>query len=324
MRYFITGCTGFIGIHLCRFLLSQDNEVFGLVRNPEKIPEDLKPKLKVVHGDLSIFKKDNLVLPDVDVIIHLAGVVSGKNPSQYNEINYQSVKDLLSTISRQNFLPKKFIFASSQAAMGPNLHNIISKETDQALPIDPYGIAKLNSEKLVQSQHFPTTVFRPSLVLGPGDPATLTLFKIAKSGVAFLPAGKARPMSFVYIDDLVRAIVLMSKNHKNTHDLYFITSESPISNHMLMQEIGKSLDQKLYILKIPKFILRFAVLLSTAYSSILGKANQFDHKQYKQMIAPSFLCTSLKFTNETKWKAKVSFSDAIRISLDGYRTLKWL
>jgi len=191
MRYFITGCTGFIGIHLCRFLLSQDNEVFGLVRNPEKIPEDLKPKLKVVHGDLSIFKKDNLVLPDVDVIIHLAGVVSGKNPSQYNEINYQSVKDLLSTISRQNFLPKKFIFASSQAAMGPNLHNIISKETDQALPIDPYGIAKLNSEKLVQSQHFPTTVFRPSLVLGPGDPATLTLFKIAKSGVAFLPAGKA-------------------------------------------------------------------------------------------------------------------------------------
>jgi nucleoside-diphosphate-sugar epimerase len=62
MRYFVTGCTGFIGIHLCRLLISKGHKVYGLVRNPQKIPPDLRGILQVIQGDLKIFQNPALEL----------------------------------------------------------------------------------------------------------------------------------------------------------------------------------------------------------------------------------------------------------------------
>jgi nucleoside-diphosphate-sugar epimerase len=171
MRYFITGCTGFIGIHLCRLLLSKDHEVFGLVRNPQKIPPDLRDNLRVIRGDLGIFQNSGIELPSVDVVIHLAGVVAGRNCADYMKINFEAVQHLLGALNRQKWKPKRFVFASSLAAAGPSLNGVALRETDEARPIDPYGIAKLKAEHLLDAQPFPTTAFRPPIVLGPGDPA---------------------------------------------------------------------------------------------------------------------------------------------------------
>ena len=90
MRYFVTGCTGFIGIHLCRLLLSKDHEVYGLVRNPQKIPPDLRGKLQVIQGDLKIFQNSGIELSPMDVVIHLAAVIAGRNSSDYMKINFES------------------------------------------------------------------------------------------------------------------------------------------------------------------------------------------------------------------------------------------
>jgi nucleoside-diphosphate-sugar epimerase len=52
--------------------------------------------------------------------------------------------------------------------------------------------------------------------------------------------------------------------------------------------------------------------------------NLYDYRQYKQMTAPSFICTGELLSAETGWKAKTSFSEAIRACVDGYKKLGWL
>ncbi len=324
MRYFITGCTGFIGIHLCRKLIAEGHEVFGLVRNPGKIPSDLLGRLKEIKGGVEIFERADLILPEVDVVIHLAGVTTGRNSKDYERMNYEPVLHLLDCLNRQQWKPKRFILASSLAAAGPNRNSLNLRESDKAAPIEPYGLAKLRAEQLLKSQPFPTTAFRPPAVIGPGDPAMLTLFKMVNRGFAPLPSGKVQLLSYIYVGDLVEAIYIMSKEISEEHKLYFTTADDVITNHDIIREIAASLEKKALIVRIPKALIWLIMVLSTAISYVFRVPNFYDYRQYKQMTTSSFVCTSELLTAETGWKAKTGLAEAIRLSALGYKELKWL
>jgi nucleoside-diphosphate-sugar epimerase len=128
----------------------------------------------------------------------------------------------------------------------------------------------------------------------------------------------------VYVEDLTRAIWLMSLDNSENHRLYFVTSEIPVTNRELVQEIGYALGKKLRIILLPKFVIKIAMYISTVAAILFRMRNLFDNKQYKQMTAPSFFCTSDLLTAETNWSATTGLLDAIRMSVDGYRKLKWL
>lgn len=324
MRYFITGCTGFIGIHLCRLLISEGHEVIGLVRNPQKIPQDFKDKLIVFKGGLDVFQQPDIKLPEVDVIIHLAGVVTSKYSSDYMQINHDAVNHLLTAIDHQQWKPKRFILASSLAASGPNRTEEALRESDAPRPIDPYGVAKLKAEQLLEGQSFPTTVFRPPIVMGPGDPAMLTVFKMVKAHFAALPMGKPQRLSFVFVADLVEAIYAMSKDESSERRVYFVASEEVVTNREIVDCIASVMNKKVMMLYVPKLLVKLVMYFSTAISIVFSVRNFYDYRQYKQMTTPSFVCTSELLNADTGWKASTKFSDAVKASVEGYQQLGWL
>lgn len=324
MRYFVTGCTGFIGIHLCRLLIAEGHQVYGLVRNPQKVPQDIKGKLIVIKGGLEIFQQPHMELPEVDVVVHLAAIITSKQSSDYMQINHEAVVHLLNTINHQSWKPKRFILASSLAAAGPNHNGEVLRESATPQPIDPYGVAKLNAEQLMEKQPFATTVFRPPVVVGPGDPAMLTVFKMVKAHFAALPMGTPQLLSFIYIEDLVQAIYLMSQNLSTARKLYFVTSEEVVTNRQIVDVIASEMKKKIFLLFIPKFVIKLIMYLSTAISVVFRVPNFYDYRQYKQMTTPSFICTSELLSAETGWKAKTKFSAAIKSCVEGYKKLGWL
>lgn len=324
MRYFITGCTGFIGIHLCRLLFSEGHEVFGLVRNPQKIPLDFKDKLKVVKGGLEIFQNPEIQLPEVDIVIHLAGVVTSKHASDYNQINHEAVVHLLAAINRQQWKPMRFILASSLAASGPNRNGSALRESDVPQPIDPYGEAKLKAEKLLEGQPFPTTIFRPPIVIGPGDPAMLTVFKMVKAHFAALPMGKPQLLSFIYVSDLVQAIYVISKDDSAERRVYFVTSEEVVTSREIVESIAAVMDKRIMMFYVPKLMAKCVMYCSTGISLAFRVRNLYDYRQYKQMTTPSFVCTSELLTAETGWKATTKFNEAVKASVAGYEQMGWL
>ncbi len=320
MRVFVTGVTGFIGTHFCRQLLGAGHEVLGLVRTPSKLAGDLSERIQVMRGDLSLFDDPHLELPEVDVVVHLAAVIAGKTQKEYAEVNYDAVERMLTALRAQKWTPRRVLFASSLAAAGPSGSEPLD-ENDEPHPVDAYGRAKLAAEALMKAQPFPTTSFRPSIVLGAGDPATLTLYRMASSGVAVLPGFGEQMLSFVSVNDLVDAMILMSEDASEQHRVLFVAANDVTSNDELIRSIAAAMDRSVRVLRVPKSLVFVGMLASTGLSKLTGRLNQLDLKQYQQMTAPAFVCSSDRIQNELGWRPKDTLDATLREAVDGYRAL---
>ncbi|MCB9234787.1 MAG: NAD(P)-dependent oxidoreductase [Bacteroidia bacterium] len=325
MKIFVTGATGFIGRSLCTALHAAGHELTVLLRSPKKL--SLLPSgVGVIEGDLGLFRKPDLVLPEFEVVIHLAAVIAGKNEADYFQTNFDSVVDVVECLKRQSWRPKNFVFASSLAAAGPSPKGKVWTEADPGHPIDAYGKAKLKAEEYLAQQDFPTTSFRPTIVLGPGDEASFTLYKMARTGIGFIPGGPPQQITFVFVSDLARAIQLMVPRPENAplHRVYFVNHPRFITNQELMLVVGKALGKDLTLIRMPHFLLKSASLLMTGLSGIFGFQNQLDEKQYLQMVAPAFLCSSAKLEQELGWQAEMDFEAGLADAVKGYREMGWL
>lgn len=145
-KVLVTGCSGYIGSHLCK-LLEKDYEVYGLdVRQPQH------PVKEFFEVDINKpFKTDRVF----DAVVHLAALVNvGESeviPIMYYITNLNGTMNVLNKIKTENF-----IFASTGAA---------------ELCQSAYGISKRAAEDVVReycTRHTstPHTIFRFYNVIG--------------------------------------------------------------------------------------------------------------------------------------------------------------
>lgn len=66
------------------------------------------------------------------------------------------------------------------------------------------------------------------------------------------------------------------------------------------------------------------MLFATLFAKIFRFKNQLDKKQYDQMVAPAFVCSSDKLQSELGWKPRHAFDDALSHAAEGYRQAGWL
>jgi nucleoside-diphosphate-sugar epimerase len=326
MRVFITGATGFIGAHLCRELVARGHQVVALVRDPKKAAAELPPSgVETLAGDLSLFEQPDLALPQCDLVIHLAGVVAAPTPEAYDAINFEAVKSMVRALGRQRWRPRRFLFASSLAAAGPSPARVPLTERDPAQPIEPYGRAKWKAEQFLAAEApFPTTSFRPSLVFGPRDTATLAFFKMAKRGIGFRVAGEPQALSFIDVDDVVAGIAAMMPDTSDAHRTYFLAAREQMDTERLWQAMSEAIGRRVRIMRVPRSVLRGASVASTAFSKVFGFTNQLDAKQYDQMVAPAFLCSSEALSAATGWVPQVSLVASLAKAWSAYRADGWL
>ncbi len=318
MKILVTGSTGFIGTHLCRALVKRGDQVISLVRTPAKaklLPEGVE----ILEGDLGIFARQDTDLPEVDVVVHLAGVTVAPSPEIYEAINFTAVRDLVACLERQSWKPKRLVFSSSLAAAGPSKADGAWTEKDPLFPIEAYGQAKARAETVVSRASFPTTSFRPCIVLGPNDTATLTLFKSAWRGVGMRVGRTAQRLSFVDVRDVVSAIELMCDDTRKGHFTYFVSHPEPIDVDQLWAGLSRAVGKRVRVVPMPATLLRAAVPVATIGSRILGKTNQLDLKQYKQMVAKAFVCSSAALSEDLGWNARFGLDATLQHAAEGYR-----
>lgn len=325
MKFFITGATGFIGKHLCHRLISEGHEISALVRSPFKARNLLhnlpgsQGKIHLVNGDLSAFKKKDFLIPESDVVIHLAGVISAKKENEYSEYNYQATVDFVECLKRQRWAPKRFLYTSSIAAAGPSPHGIPLTEEMTASPVEPYGRAKLRSEEFLKKAPFPVTSFRPGIVFGAGDENSLTLFKIARTGIGIKVAGMNQKLSCIDVEDLVDAIIKMSFENSLLNNMYFVVHPEILSIETIWDALGKSLDKKVWLISLSKFAIFPVALFSTVLSRIFIFQNRIDLKMYRQMTQKAFICSSEKLQKELNWKPRYDIYETAKRAAEGYR-----
>lgn len=249
----VTGGAGFIGSHLVDALIQRDYEVTILDIKTAEERRHVHPDAGIMEVDLRTTTALDLVKAlEPDVIVHLAAnanvAKSVADPSMDAEINYLASVRLLDIA--KDLGVKKFIFASTGGALSSEETRLPTPEDQPSTPLSPYAKHKLATEKVgaffADAHGLPFMALRFANVYGPRQCATLgeanVIATFAERMIACQPTsingtGK-QTRDYVYIDDVVRAILLSLEANEKT-GIYNIGSGTETSVTELHNKLSK-------------------------------------------------------------------------------------
>ncbi|MGH7296438.1 MAG: hypothetical protein ACRELB_15980, partial [Polyangiaceae bacterium] len=126
-------------------------------------------------------------------------------------------------------------------------------------------------------------------------------------------------LSFVDVRDLVDAIVLMVDDRRPGSYAYFASHPSAIDTRVLWRELEKAVGRKVRVMPVPRSALYLAMVAARSASLVVPFKNQLDGKQYAQMVAPAFLCSSERLRTELGWAPRADLADCLAHAAEGYR-----
>lgn len=248
MKVVVTGCCGFIGSHVCEFLLKRDDIVYGIdIMNDyydpsqkEKNLNDLK-KYNNFH-----FKQDDLVTTKIidqiipDVVVNLgamAGVrYSLDKPEIYMKTNVEGQIHLLKRCVENKI--KLFVYASSSSVYGLNT-KVPFSETDQINNLaSPYALSKKLGEEVAELYHklygINVIGLRFFTVYGPRGRPDMAPYKFLNAIMKNEPIDKYGSglsyRDYTYIDDIVLGIIGAIDNKCNKKcEIYNLGNSKPIT-----------------------------------------------------------------------------------------------
>jgi len=156
MKILVTGGAGFIGKHLVKSLLENDDSVtiFDNFSNSTKdsISSLIDIGAKVIKGDITKPLDIQNAVKDQDVVIHLAAKISVsesiKNPVETFQVNVDGTKNVLAACEKNHV--KKLIVSSSAAVYGEGSPNVKLTEKSKTNSISPYGESKVRMEQEIR------------------------------------------------------------------------------------------------------------------------------------------------------------------------------
>ncbi|CUS98385.1 NAD-dependent epimerase/dehydratase family protein [Candidatus Chrysopegis kryptomonas] len=325
MKALVTGGTGFIGSHLVDELLKRGYKVKCIVRDTSNLRWLEGKDVEIVKGSLFDVGFLENAVKDVDYVYHIAGVTKGKNYKDYYAGNVETTKNLLDACLKNQNL-KKFILASSLAAVGPGEDAIPVDELTPYHPITSYGKSKAEAEKVALSykDKVPIVIVRPPSVYGPRDTYTFEIFKYVKFGFLPVVIPQEQILSLVYVSDLVDGFILAGESERSTGEIYFISGEGIYTWREIEDAVLKSLDRKVIKLKIPAPFLYSFAFISEMFFKIRGKASPLNVEKVKDLRQKNWACSIEKAKKELGFVPKVSLEEGMRKTMKWYVENKWL
>lgn len=242
-KVLVTGGAGFIGSNLVDQLINDGDNVvivddlsMGQLKN---LPKSSLVKFYKQSITDHIFMEGLLRREKFDYIYLLAAVASVadsvERPFETHQINQEANIFILDIIRKYKLTVKKILFSSSAAVYGSN--PILPKAENSPIdPLTPYAIDKFATERFVidygRLYHIPTVAVRFFNVYGPRQnpksPYSGVLSLISQSfkyhSVFTLFGDGKQTRDFVFVKDVIQALILLTKKSKVTNQVFNVGS----------------------------------------------------------------------------------------------------
>ncbi len=207
MRLLLTGATGFVGRNLLLETMraGRYTEIVTPVRDADKLKRQLAAEgFPQPPSQLRIIGWDEAAPVGIDHAVHCAGALFERDRDRYFRVNVTDTLRLLSSVPAT----ARILALSSQSAGGPTPPGQQMRvSTDPDTPITWYGESKLAMESALRISRPDAHVWRPPMILGPRDRATLPLFQMAAGPLRIKPGRRVKTYSWIAVGDLVQAIL---------------------------------------------------------------------------------------------------------------------
>jgi len=313
MKILITGASGFIGAHLSKLCVNENNEVHLCDNNSrgekdEFIENILKnKKARFIKADLTLKKDVELLDDDYDIIFHLAAINGTENfykiPYTVMEVAIKSTFLLLEKFKDKD---TKFVFSSSSEVYAGSIKNnpyLIPTSEDVPCTIDDvsnerfsYGGSKLTCEIMINSfaKQFKLDyqIIRYHNIYGPrmGTKHVVPQFieRARRTPKEFDIFGSDQTRAFCYIDDAVKA----------TYDLSLVKAQG-------IYHIGND-EEEIKIFELAK-------LINLCYNNDVV---------FKIHSAPEG-CVQRRCPNLSKLKSVIEYKPKTGLKTGIKKTVKW-
>lgn len=273
----VTGANGFVGKAVSRNLLERGDRVIGLVRQANSAVRGVQERVldsRDFEGIDTVWSTGERF----DGVIHLAARVhqladdACDSLAAYVATNVEGALRVARAAHAAG--ARRFVFVSSIKALAEVSEGHPLKECDTSKPIDPYGISKLEAERVLaqygRASGLEIVIVRPPLVYGPGVRANfLQLMRAIANGVP-LPLGavKAR-RSLVFVDNLADALVHCVVDARAAGKTFHVSDGRDLMVSELVELLARQLGVRNRNLPVPVPLLRIA-------GKLTGRSAQVD------------------------------------------------
>ena len=251
MKVLVIGGTAFLGPLLVEELLEGGHEVAILHRKPK---HDLGRRVENLMADRNDADslREALDHRRFDVVFDNAYDWQRGTTAAQVEATVRQFGDRLS----------RYIFMSSVAAYGDGLNH---KESDPLAPDyhpEPYVRHKATTERLLFRMHrqtgLPVVTFRPPFVYGAGNPFYREQFfwdRLRAGRPIVIPGDGHRLMQFVYVNDLVLAMVRAMDEPRAEGEAFNIGYPKPVTHAELVEQLAKVANVEPALVRIPRDVI---------------------------------------------------------------------
>lgn len=306
----VAGGCGYFGHELVKALINEGHtvSVFDL-----QAPSNPISGVTYFIGNVLDQAALNEALQNVDILFHsIAKVPLSRNDKLFRTVNIHGTDNLLKAAKINGV--KKFVYTSSSAVYGIPKKNPVL-EMDATIPIESYGRAKLEGEKICLEyvkNGLDVTIIRPRTIIGGGRLGIFgILFKWVSQGLnLFVFDGGNNVYQFVDVRDLATAEIAASK--EIGPQIYNVGSEKFGTMKQTLQSLADHAKTGSIVVSLPKRIVSQPMKFLSKIR--LAPFAEYHWKMYSESLY--FDCS--KIQNRLGWSAEYSVSQSIIDSYENY------
>jgi farnesol dehydrogenase len=278
VKVFVTGGTGFIGSRLTERLLSENNDVVVLTRNPSSMASLTGYRVSIIKGDILNKALVTEGMKGCEIVFHLAAYTRpwADNPDLVSEINVKGTLNVLEAAAECGV--KRVVVTSTAATMA---FSNDGKPADESIAPDLqfntlYSKTKVEAEKTAIEffkKGLDVVIVNPSRVYGPGkDSKSNSVTKIIRlymKGIWRIIPGDGESIgNYVFIDDVVEGLMLAASSGRPGER--YILGGTNLSFNELFTIIEESSGKRRRLVKLPKVFLRKIIIIMSFITKITG------------------------------------------------------
>lgn len=334
-KILITGAGGFVGGFIVEEALKRGYETWAAVRATTSLEYLTDERINIIELDfsdtdvlkeqLSLFVAEN---GKWDYIIHNLGATKCFNFLDFNRVNCDYLKSFANILCEVGGVPEKFLLMSSLSVMGlgDDENYTPFKVTDIPMPNTAYGISKLMGEQALKAiPDFPYVIFRATGVYGPHEKDYYLMIKSIASGFDFSVGFKKQMLTFIYVKDLVNAMMDALDSPKALRKTYFIAGKRGYTQKEFREIVAEALGKKrVFPVCAPLWVTKIVCWISEKIGAFRMKPSTLNCDKYKIIKQRNWLCDVSDGERDFNFSPKYDLKSGISEAVEWYRQAGWL